>query len=80
MQGAEGGEIAEVQLLQLFHRNIGRPLDRNTILDEVWGVDFMPSSRALDQHIAQLRKRIEREPKRPRIIRTVHGVGYRCDG
>ncbi|MCA9443162.1 MAG: winged helix-turn-helix domain-containing protein, partial [Candidatus Omnitrophica bacterium] len=34
----------------------------------------------LDQHISQLRKRIELDPKDPKIIRTVHGVGYRYDG
>ncbi len=39
----------------------------------------MPNSRTLDQHIAQLRKRIEVDAKNPTIVRTVHGVGYRYD-
>ena len=39
----------------------------------------MPNSRTLDQHIAQLRKRIEVDAKNPAIVRTVHGVGYRYD-
>ena len=72
--------LRDIKLLRLFHRHPGEALDRNRILDDVWGVDFMPSSRVLDQHVAQLRKRVEREPKSPRIIRTVHGVGYRYDG
>ncbi|MBN1516880.1 winged helix-turn-helix domain-containing protein [Candidatus Sumerlaeota bacterium] len=38
------------------------------------------NSRTLDQHISQLRKRIEHNPKDPQIIQTVHGVGYRYDG
>ena len=40
----------------------------------------MPSSRTLDQHIAQLRRRIEIDPKSPVLIQTVHGAGYRYDG
>jgi DNA-binding response OmpR family regulator len=44
-----------------------------------WNQDYLPSSRTLDQHISQLRKRIELDPKRPCIIQTVHGVGYRFE-
>ncbi|HNT87451.1 MAG TPA: response regulator transcription factor [Candidatus Hydrogenedentes bacterium] len=72
--------LRDVRLLELFHRNKGRVLDRNTLLDHGWGRDYFPNSRALDQHISQLRKRIERDPKEPAIILTVHGVGYRYDG
>jgi len=64
----------------LLHRRKGEVVDRNTFFDECWGMDYMPNSRTLDQHISQLRKRIERDPKNPTIIRTVHGVGYRYDG
>jgi two-component system alkaline phosphatase synthesis response regulator PhoP len=63
----------------LFERK-GKVVDRNTLADEVWGVDYFPESRALDQHISQLRKRVEADTARPRIIRTVHGAGYRFDG
>ncbi len=72
--------LRDVKLLQLFHDNPGQALDRNTIFDAVWGINYYPNSRTLDQHISQLRKRIERDPGTPRIIRTVHGVGYRYDG
>jgi DNA-binding response OmpR family regulator len=71
--------LREVCLLTLFAANPGRVLDRNTILNACWGVDYLPSSRTLDQHISQLRKRVEHEPGRPCIITTVHGVGYRWD-
>ena len=71
--------LRDVTLLELFSRNAGKVLNRNALYNEGWGVDFYPNSRALDQHISQLRKRIERDPKNPAIIRTVHGAGYRYD-
>ena len=43
-------------------------------------LEHLQNSRTLDQHISQLRKRIEVNPKHPQIIKTVHGVGYRFDG
>jgi DNA-binding response OmpR family regulator len=72
--------LRDVRILSLLHRNQGSVVDRNTFFDECWGIDHMPNSRTLDQHISQLRKRIEADPKNPEIIRTVHGVGYRYDG
>jgi DNA-binding response OmpR family regulator len=72
--------LRDVKLLRLFAANPGKALDRNTLMDAGWGEDFFPNSRALDQHISQLRKRIERDPQEPRILRTVHGVGYRYEG
>jgi DNA-binding response OmpR family regulator len=47
------------------------------LLDQCWGIDYFPESRTLDQHIAQLRKRIERDPANPKIIETVRRAGYR---
>ena len=72
--------LRDVKILELLHRRKGEVVDRNTFFDECWGMDYMPNSRTLDQHISQLRKRIELDPKNPTIIRTVHGVGYRYDG
>lgn len=71
--------LRDVQILELLHQNAGRVLDRNTIFNHSWGEDYFPNSRTLDQHISQLRKRIEVDPKSPRIIRTVHGAGYRYE-
>jgi DNA-binding response OmpR family regulator len=72
--------LRDVRMLELLHRNRGKVVDRNQFFDECWGREYMPSSRTLDQHIAQLRRRIEIDPKSPAIILTVHGVGYRYDG
>ncbi len=72
--------LREVAILRLLHDHAGKALDRNTIFNACWGVDYLPSSRTLDQTISQLRKRIERDPSSPEVISTVHGVGYRYDG
>ncbi len=72
--------LRDIKILRLLRDNAGRAMPRDRILDECWGIDYFPNSRALDQHISQLRKRIERDPAKPVIIRTVHGVGYRFEG
>jgi DNA-binding response OmpR family regulator len=72
--------LREVKILELFSHNPGAVLERDAIFDACWGEKYFPLSRTLDQHVAKLRKKIERDPKNPTIIRTVHGVGYRYDG
>lgn len=69
----------EVRILALLHENHGKAVSRDLFFDRCWGLDHMPNSRTLDQHIVQLRKRIEADPKNPVLIRTVHGVGYRYE-
>ena len=71
--------LREVRILEFFHQNPGRVLERNEIFDACWGRQYFPNSRTLDQHIVQLRKRIERDHKTPEIIQTVHGAGYRYE-
>ena len=61
----------------MLYRHAGKVVTRDMFFDSCWGRDYMPDSRTLDQHVAHLRKRIERDPKSPRIIATVHGAGYR---
>ncbi|MCP4169674.1 MAG: response regulator transcription factor [Fuerstiella sp.] len=69
----------DAKILQLLYDNPGKALDRNVIFNYAWGEDYFPNSRTLDQHVSQLRKRVEVDPKEPSLIRTVHGVGYRYD-
>ncbi|NQT89475.1 response regulator transcription factor [bacterium] len=71
--------LRDVTVLRLLYDNPGKVVDRNMLFNEIWGIDYLPNSRALDQHISQLRKRIEADPKNPTLIRTVHGVGYRYE-
>jgi DNA-binding response OmpR family regulator len=68
----------EVALLKLLHERRGQALSRDVFLDACWGLDYMPESRTLDQHIAKLRKKIEQEPEE--FIETVRSVGYRWRG
>ena len=67
----------ELKLIEAFHARPDEVLSRDVLLNEVWGVDYFGTTRTLDQHIAQLRKKIEATPAEPRTILTVHGVGYR---
>ncbi len=67
----------EIQLLKYFITHDEKVLNRDDILEAVWGMNHYGFSRTLDQHIAQLRKKIEPDPKRPCHIKTVYGIGYR---
>lgn len=71
--------LRDVNLLQLLWENRGKALDRRTIYREAYGEQYFQASRTLDQHVSQLRKRVEVDPQKPQIVGTVHGVGYRFD-
>ena len=68
-----------MELLQIFYTRPGEVLTRNELLNAVWGVDYEGTTRTLDQHVAQLRKKVESEPSAPRTLITVHGIGYRYE-
>lgn len=78
-RGAERIELTprEVKILQLLHRNQGKPVTRDALLDYCWGQDYFPDSRSLDQQICVLRKKIEPDPSKPVYIETVRAIGYR---
>ena len=67
----------ELELLRYFLAHEGETLDRLRLLSDVWGPDDGPSTRTVDNHVLKLRKKLERDPERPRHLLTVHGVGYR---
>ena len=70
----------EFKLLSLFVNARGRLLTRDQLLDKAWGPGTFASDRVVDNHIANLRKKIEADPARPRYLRNVRGLGYRFDG
>jgi two-component system response regulator MprA len=65
----------EFDLLVLLARTPGIVLDRDTIYEEIWGIDFLTSSNSLDVYVGYLRRKTE-EGDKPRLIHTVRGVGY----
>ena len=69
----------EFKLLATLIRRRGRVLSRDQLLNDVWGLDSLVTDRAVDTHIANLRKKVEPSPSHPRYLITVHGTGYRFD-
>ncbi len=67
----------EVDILKLFYTHPNEVLKRDFILNEIWGVNYYGTTRTLDQHIAQLRKKVEEDPSSPKYLKTVHGTGYK---
>ncbi len=69
----------ELKLAEMFASRAGEVLSRDALLNAVWGVGYFGTTRTLDQHVAQLRKKIEADAGTKPAIATVHGVGYRYD-
>jgi len=69
----------EFELLAVLMRNPGAVLTRETLLERVWGGDFIGDPRTVDVHIRWLREKIEPDPSEPRHILTVRGAGYRFE-
>ena len=67
----------EAAMLSLLLAESGRAVSRNRFLDEVWGSDQFVGNRTIDTHILNLRHKLEPDPKTPRYLVTVHGIGYR---
>ena len=70
----------EFKLMGLFIRSRGRVLSRDRLIEGVWGPDTFASERVVDNHIANLRRKIEPDPANPRYLRNLRGLGYRFDG
>ena len=80
-----GGRLIELtateyNLLHLFMTHARQVLDRQTILNRVWGYDFMGETNIIEVYVRYLREKIEDEPSNPRLIQTVRGVGYVLKG
>lgn len=69
----------EFSMLRLLAEAAGEPVTREKFLDVVWGYTSFPTTRTVDNHIASLRAKLEKNPDAPRWIKTVHGVGYRLE-
>jgi len=71
--------VKEFAMLRLMAETPGEPVARERFLDVVWGYTAFPTTRTVDNHIASLRTKLERDPDSPRWIKTVHGIGYKLD-
>lgn len=69
----------DVAVLRLLYQRAGFVVSRDQLYDHCWGQEHFSNSRALDQFISTLRRKIESDPSSPKIIATVHGAGYRFD-
>lgn len=68
-----------MRLLKTLIEHPGEVIERNTLFSQVWETDYTDDTRTLDVHISWLRRAIEIDPKAPKILKTVRGVGYRLD-
>ncbi|MCL6548123.1 MAG: response regulator transcription factor [Alicyclobacillus sp.] len=67
----------EFDLLLHLIQHVGHVLSREQLLEEIWGYDFPGGTRIVDVHISHLRDKLESDPRNPRYIKTVRGVGYK---
>jgi len=69
--------MMEIKLLRYLIEHEGQTVSRNTILEDVWGLQEDTDTRAIDNFIVRLRRYLEDKPNDPQIVRTVRGVGYK---
>jgi two-component system alkaline phosphatase synthesis response regulator PhoP len=70
----------EFELLRYFIQHPGETLSREELLTEVWNYGVVPSTRTVDVHVVWLRQKLEEDPRQPRLIVTVRGLGYKFAG
>ena len=71
--------LKEFELLELLLANAGRVLPRETLIDRVWGTDYVGDTKTLDVHVKRLRAKVEPDPSTPTRIVTIRGLGYKYD-
>jgi len=69
----------EARLLEVFLQSPGKLLTRTALIRQVWHTDYTGDTRTLDVHMSWLRRAIEPDPKEPRFLKTIRGMGYRLD-
>jgi DNA-binding response OmpR family regulator len=67
----------EFGILHYLYMNAGKIIQRDDLMTDVWGIEFDISTRTVDNFILKLRQKIEVDPNNPKIILTVHGIGYK---
>jgi len=72
--------VREFRLLEYLARHRGRVFTRDQLLDAVWKEGSFVTPRSIDVFVRRLREKIERDPRHPRYLKTLRGIGYRFDG
>jgi DNA-binding response OmpR family regulator len=67
----------EFEILHYLYMNAGKIIQRDDLMSDVWSIDYEVTTRTIDNFILKLRQKIEADPNNPKIILTVHGVGYK---
>jgi DNA-binding response OmpR family regulator len=67
----------EIGILHYLYMNAGKIIQRDDLMSDVWGIEYDISTRTVDNFILKLRQKIEVDPNNPKIILTVHGIGYK---
>jgi DNA-binding response OmpR family regulator len=67
----------EFEVLHYLYMKVGKVIQRDDLMIDVWGIEFDISTRTVDNFILKLRQKIEVDPNNPKIILTVHGMGYK---
>jgi DNA-binding response OmpR family regulator len=67
----------EFEILHYMYMNAGKIIQRDDLMCDVWGIEYDISTRTVDNFILKLRQKIEVDPNNPKIILTVHGIGYK---
>jgi two-component system, OmpR family, alkaline phosphatase synthesis response regulator PhoP len=67
----------EFDLLKLLATSPGKVFTRDTLLEQLWGYDYLGDTRTVDVHMRRLRQKIEEDPANPRLLKTIHGIGYK---
>jgi two-component system response regulator RegX3 len=71
--------LKEFELLEILLANAGRVLPRETLIDRVWGTDYVGDTKTLDVHVKRLRAKVELDPSAPTRIVTIRGLGYKYE-
>ena len=71
--------LKEFELLEILLENAGRVLTRDTLIDRIWGPNYVGDTKTLDVHIKRIRSKIESDPANPKRIKTIRGLGYRYE-
>ena len=81
---SEGNPISlshkEFEILNYLRKNLNKTVSRDNLLKEIWGFDSHPTTRTVDNFILKLRQKVEEDSNNPKIILTVHGIGYKMIG